>query len=113
MYQDNIVLCASSAYNKKFWINEDFKTLPEQIRQELKIMCVLFTEDVGGTLALEFEEDGTLLFQTSAEENDFLYDNIGSALKIKQLQIEKKELLEAVELFFKVFFLGEDASKLL
>lgn len=113
MYQDNIVLCASSAYNKKFWINEDFKMLPEQIRQELKIMCVLFTEDVGGTLALEFEEDGTLLFQTSAEENDFLYDNIGSALKIKQLQIEKKELLEAVELFFKVFFLGEDASKLL
>lgn len=111
MYQDNIVLCASSAYNKKFWINDDFKMLPEQIKQELKIMCVLFTEDVGGVLALEFEEDGTLVFKVEADEGDYLYDEIGSALKVKQMQKDKAEILEALELYYKVFFLGEDASK--
>lgn len=47
MYQDRVVLCASSAYEKKYYINEDFQALPEQIKNELKIMCVLFTEDVG------------------------------------------------------------------
>ena len=44
---EEVVLCGASAYNKKFYLNEDFKGLPEQIKNELKIMCVLFTEDVG------------------------------------------------------------------
>ena len=42
---EEVVLCGASAYNKKFYLNEDFKGLPEQIKNELKIMCVLFTED--------------------------------------------------------------------
>jgi hypothetical protein len=113
MYQDKVVLCASSAYEKKFWLNDDFRALPDQIKQELKIMCVLFTEDIGGILSLEFEEDGSLVMRVDSEESDYLYDEIGSVLKIKQLQREKVELLEAVELYYKVFFLGEDASELL
>lgn len=113
MYQDKVVLCASSAYEKKFWLNDDFQQLPEQIKQELKIMCVLFTEDVGGILSLEFEEDGTLIMRVDSEETDYLFDEIGSVLKIKQLQREKAELLEALELYYKVFFLGENASELL
>lgn len=113
MYQEKVVLCASSAYEKKFWLNDDFKALPEQIQQELKIMCVLFTEDVGGTLSLEFEEDGTLIFHVDSEEYDYQYDEIGSALKIKKMQRQKSELLEALELYYKVFFLGEDVSDLL
>ena len=47
MYQENVVLCASSAYEQKYYLNEDFEQLPQQIKDELKIMCVLFTEDVG------------------------------------------------------------------
>jgi hypothetical protein len=113
MDQDRVVLCASSAYEKKFWINEDFKALPEQIKQELKIMCVLFTEDVGEILTMEFEEDGTLFFRVDSDESDYLYDEIGSVLKIKQLQREKTELLEALELYYKVFFLGQDPNALL
>ena len=108
MYQDRIVLCVSNAYEKKYYFNPDFTQLPQSIQDELKIMCVLFTEDIGGILSLVFEEDGTLLFEVSADEGDLLYDEIGSALKIKQLQHTKKELLESLELFFKVFFLGEE-----
>lgn len=113
MYQDRVVLCASSAYEKKFYFNEDFEALPEQIRQELQIMCVLFTEDVGGILSLEFEEEGNLLLKVDAKKEDFYFDEIGSALKIKEIRRTKKELLEALELFYKVFFLNEDASNLL
>ena len=56
------------------------------INEELQIMCVLYTEDVGGVLELIFDEDGNLEFRTSYEENDFFYDEIGSVLKIKQYQ---------------------------
>lgn len=113
MYQGRVVLCASSSYKKKYYFNEDFKALPEQIKQELQIMCVLYTEDVGGVLSLEFNEDGTLLFKVDVDEGDYYFDEIGSALKIKELQRTKKELLESIELFYKVFFLNEDVSKLL
>ena len=50
MYQEENVLCGSSAYTKKYYLNESFEMLPEGIKDELKIMCVLFTEDIGGTL---------------------------------------------------------------
>lgn len=110
MYQDRVVLCASSAYEKKFYFNEDFSALPDQIKKELKIMCVLFTEDVGGILSLEFDEKGTLLLKVEADEGDYYYDEIGSALKIKEIQRTKRELLESLELFYKVFFLNEDIS---
>ena len=56
MFNENVVLCASSAYEKKFYLNEAFDKLPEDIKNELKIMCVLFTEEVGGILTLEFDE---------------------------------------------------------
>ena len=113
MYQDTVVLCGSSAYEQKYYLNEDFEALPKGIKEELKIMCVLFTEDVGGILTLCFEEDGTLMFQTEAEEGDLLYDEIGSVLKVKKLQQDKRELLESLELYYKVFFLNEEAAGLL
>lgn len=111
MYQDRVVLCAASAYEKKYYLNEDFKSLPEQIQDELKIMCVLFTEDVGGILTLVFDEDGKLLLEVSTDEGDLLYDEIGSELKIRRIQKEKAELLQSLELFYKVFFLGEDMEE--
>lgn len=107
MYQEKIILCASSAYEKKFYINEDFDVLPQSIKDELKIMCVLFTEEVGGILTLSFDEDGNLSLEVSADEEDLLYDEIGSALKIKEIQRTKTELMESLELFYKAFFLNE------
>ena len=102
------VLCGASAYEKKFYLNEEFNSLPERVKQELQIMCVLFTEEVGGILLLEFQEDGTLQLITQADEGDLLYDDIGSGLKIRQIQLEKQELLESLEMYYKVFVLGEE-----
>ena len=109
MYNDEeTVLCVSNAYEKKFYLNPDFDALPENVKAELKIMCVLYTEEIGGILALKYEEDGTLVFEVSSEENDFMYDEIGSRLKIKELQKTKEDLLRSLELYYKIFFLGED-----
>ena len=51
--------------------------------------------------------DGSLQFKTEALDSDAMYDDIGSVLKIKQLQTEKRELLQSLEMYYKVFFLGE------
>ena len=107
MAMSNVTLCVSNAYQKKFYLNENFNGLPQSIREELKIMCVLYTEDVGGILELVFDEDGSLQFRTSCEEGDFFYDEIGSVLKIKQYQNEKRDMLEAIESYYRVLYLGE------
>ena len=108
--EETVVLCGANSYLQKYYFNPDFDSLPQEVKQELQIMCVLHTEDVGGILTLEFEEDGSLEFKVTSEEGDYLFDEIGSVLKIKQYQEEKRELLEALELYYRVFFLGEDAG---
>lgn len=111
--QETVVLCGANSYEQKYYFNQDFSGLPEQIRQELQIMCVLFTEDVGGILTLEFLEDGTLILNVDHEESDYLFDEIGSELKIREIQREKIELMTALERYFRIVFLGEDAEEVL
>ena len=108
MYQDNVVLCGASAYEQKYYFNKDFNSLPDHVKKELQIMCVLYTEEIGGIFTLEFDDQGALQFKTEAAEADGFYDDIGGALKIKQLRQEKQELLESLEMYYRVFFLGED-----
>ena len=109
--KEPVVLCGASSYEQKYYFNEQFRALPEEIKKELQIMCVLFTEDVGGILTLEFEPDGTLEFKVQADDGDYLFDEIGSGLKIRRYQREKRELLEALELYYRVVFLGERMEK--
>lgn len=91
-------------------MNPDFDNLPQHIKDELKIMCVLYVHDVGGILTLVFEENGELEFEVTAAEGDPMFDEIGSRLKIKEIQTDEKkqELLTQLQLYYKVFFLGEE-----
>lgn len=98
------MLCSASKYTQKYYLNEDFDNLPDAVKKELQIMCVLFTEDVGGVILLEFDENGNLQITTQANEEDILYDEIGSILKIKQLRNTKRELFEQLEQYFQTFF---------
>ncbi len=108
-----VILCAASAYEEKYYLNPDFLGLPVSIQEELQIMCVLYTADVGGILTLHFDESGNLLLHVTARESDLLFDEIGSVLKIKQIQADKREFLEALELYYRAKFLQEDISSLL
>lgn len=108
MDPDRTILCGSNAYEQKYYFNEEFSLLPDSVKQELQIMCVLYTEEIGGILTIEYDNSGNLLFEVSAKEEDLMFDEIGSALKIKEMQRKRKDLLEALETFYKVFFLGEE-----
>ena len=101
------MLCGARSYEEKYYLNPDFEQLPDAVKEELKILCVLYVNDVGGILTLVYEENGELCFEVTAEEFDPMFDEIGSRLKIRQLQREKQDLLEALQMYYKVFFLGE------
>ena len=101
-------MCGANSYEEKYYLNPYFAQLPDNIKDELKIMCVLYVHDVGGILTLVYEENGELCFEVTCQEGDPMFDDIGSALKIKQIQKEKQELLQALQLYYRVFFLGEE-----
>ena len=102
---EEMVLCAASSYEQKYYLNPEFESLPEAVKQELQIMCVLYTADVGGVLLLVFDENGNLELKVEHNEGDFSFDEIGSVLKIKELQDTKEELFKSLEMFYKVFYL--------
>ena len=108
---EEMVLCAASSYEQKYYLNPEFESLPEAVKQELQIMCVLYTADVGGVLLLVFDENGNLELKVEHNEGDFSLDEIGSVLKIKELQNTKEELFKSLEMFYKVFYLGEEMEE--
>lgn len=105
--REEAVLCAANSYNRKYYLNPAFAILPEGIRRELQIACVIFTEDVGGVITLFFDDDGNLTIATSAEEFDPSYDEIGADLKVKELRAEKEELFSGLETYYKTAVLGQ------
>lgn len=105
----NRVLCGANVYTQKYYFNERFSMLPEDVRDELQALCVLYVEDVGGMILMEFDTEGNLLIRVESEEGDLSFDEIGSALKIKQIQRDRRPLLESLELFYRTFYLERDA----
>ena len=101
------VLCGANAYEQKYYFNKEFDRLPESIKDELHIICVLFTEEVGGIFTIGFEEDGELVFTTQAADEDYLYDEIGAGLLIRKIKDTKQELLQSLELYYRVTVLHE------
>ncbi len=113
MEEKRVVLCGANAYDKKYYFNEIFNGIPDSIKDELHIICVLFTEEVGGIFTIVFEEDGALSLETDAEENDIYYDEISSGLLVSEIRRKRQELLESLSLYYRVFVLKEEVSSLL
>ncbi len=102
------VLCGANAYEMKYYFNEQFRSLPESVQKELHILCVLFTEEVGGVFTIAFEEDGSVVLETNADDDDIYYDEISSGLMVAEVRRRRKELFESLKLYYRVFVLKED-----
>lgn len=110
--EEKMVLCGANAYDKKYYFNEKMKGIPESIQDELHIICVLFTEEVGGIFTIEFEKDGSVSMRTEYAEDDFLYDEVSSGLLVGEIRRKRQELFESLSLYYRVFILHEDAAEL-
>ena len=105
--EEKKILCGANAYEKKYYFNKEFDKLPDSVKDELHIICVLFTEEVGGVFTMGFDADGELVFETDAAEEDYLYDEISSGLLINKIRNTKQELLQSLSLYYRVIFCNE------
>ncbi|MBQ9122561.1 MAG: hypothetical protein IJY10_03605 [Lachnospiraceae bacterium] len=111
--EERMVLCGANAYEQKYYFNDKFNGIPDSIKEELRIICVLFTEEVGGVFTIVFEPDGGVSLETDAEEYDVYYDEISSGLLVNEIRRKRQELLESLSMYYRVFILHEDVSELL
>lgn len=111
--QEKMVLCGANSYDMKYYFNEKFNGIPESIKNELHILCVLFTEEVGGIFTIGFDEEGNVLLETNADDDDIYYDDISSGLMVAEVRRHRRELFESLSLYYRVFILKEDFSGML
>lgn len=113
MKMEEVVICGANAYEEKYYFNPLFNKVPENIQNELHIICVLFTEEVGGIITIGFDEEGELKITTQAADEDYLYDDIASGLLVSKIRATRQELFESLSLFYRIIVLKEDPGKLL
>ena len=113
MKHEKVVLCGANAYEQKYYFNEQFKGIPKSIQDELHIISVLFTEEVGGIFTMVFEEDGSLSLETVAEETDIYYDEISSGLLVQEIRRNRQDFFESLKVYYRVFVKGEPIEELL
>ena len=106
------VLCGANAYEKKYYFSQAFDRIPDSIKDELHVICVLFTEEVGGIFTVEFEKDGGIFLRTECAQDDFLYDEISSGLLVGEIRRKRQDMFEALSLYYRMFVLHEEAGGL-
>ena len=106
------MLCGANAYEKKYYFNQAFDRIPDSNKDELHVICVLFTEEVGGIFTVEFEKDGGIFLRTECAQDDFLYDEISSGLLVGEIRRKRQDMFEALSLYYRMFVLHEEAGGL-
>ncbi len=51
-----------------------------------------------------------IVLETDAEEDDLLYDEIGSGLLVGEVRRNRQELLESLQLYYRVFILQDKTA---
>lgn len=108
-----MLLCGANSYEQKYYFNPDFNKLPQSVQDELHILCVLYTEEVGGIFTILFEQDGGVTLETTAAEEDFLYDEVSSGLLLGEIRRKRRELLESLSLYYRAMVLHENVADFL
>lgn len=99
---DKTIIFATSSHNKKYYFDELTEKLPEPIKEEIKSMGIYVAEKVNGVFNMGFYEDGSVFIQTTCTENEFEYDEIGAKLEIEKIKREKKELINSLQLWYRL-----------
>ena len=93
------ILAVSNSYIKKYYLDSELLMLPKEVKDELKIILVTLTEEIGGIVEMIYDE-GIILIPY-ANEDDFNYDEIDAKLKTRRLESEYKELFDNIRTYYK------------
>ena len=68
------VLAAANNKEQKYFMEEEFKFLPDAIKDDLKKICIMMAEKLNCTFVVGFDDNGDVYFETVKHEGDFDFD---------------------------------------
>ena len=105
-------MCAASSYDQKYYLNPLFSKLPQEIKDDLKIVSVMFVEDNGGIFLMKFDRNRKLVMMTEAKESDYNYDDIGVGMSIRAIQKKRARMLQEITLYYRAVICGETLEQI-
>lgn len=100
------VLCVANSYTSKYYFNPTFDAVPASIKEELKKIMVTLAEETGGISSAAFRDgDGMLIIDSYADDSDFYYDEINAGIRVRQIEREYEEMLNALSNLYRIMFM--------
>lgn len=96
------VLISVSPYVQKYYINEKFSDLPEDIKETLRAKLAVIAEKTRAIISLGFNEKGEIFIEYKYEDLSYM-DEIGVELRIKKFQQEEGELLKSIKVWYMIY----------
>lgn len=96
------LLISISPYVQKYYINEKFKNLPEDIKEALRAKLAVIAEKSNAIISLGFNESSHIYIEYKYEDLSYT-DEIGMELRIKKFQQEEVELLKAIKMWYMIY----------
>lgn len=100
---EKVVLAAASFEKEMYYLEKEFEELPQEIKNEIKIICVTLAHKLMCTFIMGFYSNGEVYFETVKNEGFYDFDDIGAELEIKEIQRKKADIIKALSLWYVVF----------
>lgn len=96
------LLISVSPYVQKYYINEAFTDLPEDIKETLRAKLAVIAEKTHAIISLGFNEKGEVFLEYKYEDLSYV-DEIGIELRMKKFQKEEEELLKSIKIWYMIY----------
>lgn len=96
------VLISVSPYVQKYYINEQFKDLPENIKETLRAKLAVIAEKTHAIITLGFSENMEIYLEYKYEDVSYM-DEIGTELRMKKFQQDETELLKSIKMWYMIY----------
>lgn len=96
------LLISISPYVQKYYINEKFKDLPEDIKETLRAKLAVIAEKSHAIISLGFNTESNIYMAYEYEDLSYS-DEIGVELRIKKFQKDEIELLKALKTWYVIY----------
>ena len=101
------VLAAASVYNEKFYVEPEFNTIPKTVLEEVKNLCIRSAQEISCIFSIGFKDNGAVYFETQASDMDNRFNEANAQEKVEKIMIEKADLIQRLNLWYRVFVLKE------
>lgn len=96
------ILISVSPYVQKYYINEVFSDLPEDIKETLRAKLAIIAEKTHAIITLGFNENGEIYLEYKYEDLSYA-DEIGVELRMKKFQQDEGELLKSIKVWYMIY----------